>query len=601
MNAYRRMIALSFLLLVLTSILSAAPCPTAERSLLVPAVVGEQGGGLLRMTVRVHPGNGAVLTTVTPVVGPSTQESQSQAVHEAFRGLDTKQSQCEVEFYFSDPSGAPSLDGPSAGMAMTVVLRAALTNQTLRDDVSITGTILPGGGAGQVGGIIDKAQASARYGLHAILTPKQEIYENIILTRLGEARNFSAVEVRNLDEAMAVVTSPAGTPIAPRFSLENRPLPSSLPPRLQNDDDRQFAKVAESINRQMVERTKGNGVTALPIYSAYFAKEADQNSRLIALGYGYTAANNAFLSEVDAAFLNLPAHDPDVESEMQTAEDCIQNAPRPALNSQNIEWVAGGDARLQWASQKLEDVNSSLAGQHSSEERYMAMQEVYYAEGWCQAGTELNKIAQGLQGSAVDENALAALARKRVAEEGQALDSSPLASSDAEWHWEVANRSLSDSDWAAALFDAAYVDGTRAADADTLNDNSSSSTALRAERIAGTQMGSLWGRIYQSQGEYMIAAGNDSDTSAADAYRVLRLSQAMEEGMGAISNLSSSAESAGTGTGEETVSARSPPPANKLDWSNSVEAAVALGVVAGVVVLGISIVRRIKKRREEGS
>lgn len=598
MNAYRRMLALSFILLVFTSMLYAAPCPTAERTMLVPAVVGEQGGGLLHMTVRVHPGNGAVLTTVSPVVGPSTQESQVQAVREAFRGLDISPSQCEVEYYFRDPAGAPSLDGPSAGMAMTVVLRAALTDRTIRDDVSITGAILPGGRAGLVGGIIDKAQASSRYGLTAIITPKQEIYENIILTRLGEERNFSAVEVRNLDDAMAVATSGAGTPIRPRFALENRPVPDSLPYRVQNGEDRQFSRVAQSINEQMQKRTSGSGVTSLSRYSAYFAKEAEQNDMLIRLGYGYTAANNAFLSQVDAAFLNLPDHDPDVEAEMRTAEACIQNAPRPALNSQNIEWVAGGNARLEWAAQKLRDVNSSLDEQRSSEERYLAIREVYYAEGWCQAGSELNKIAQEISGGAVDEGALSALARKRVAEEERALDASPLASTDAQWHLRVANRSLSDSDWAAALFDAAYVDGTRSADTDALSENSTSPIARKAERLADSQMNTVWGRTYQSQGAYMIAAGNDTDNSAADAYRVLRIAQAMEEGTGDLGNLSSSGSTT-SGAGTKT-NVQSPAAAGKFSYKDGVEATVGLGVVASVLGLGISIAGRMKKRKKQG-
>ncbi len=597
MSFHNRILALSFVLLIFASGLFALPCPTAERTMLVPAVVGEQGGGLLRMYVLVHPGNGAVLTTVVPVVGPSTQESQVEAVREAFRGLDISQQQCEVEFYFKDPQEAPSLDGPSAGMAMTVVLRAALTNRTVRDDVSMTGTILPGGRAGLVGGIIDKAQASSRYGLHAIITPKQEIYENIILTRLGEARNFSAVEVRNLDEAMAVATSPAGTPITPRFTLENRAVPNDLPYRLQNDNDKLFAQVAQSINRQMEERTSAGSIAALPRYKDYFAKEAEQNDKIIRYGYGYTAANNAFLSQVDAAFLNLPDYDPDVEAEMQVAKECIDNAPKPALNSKNIEWVAGGNARLQWARQKLDDVKSGLADSRSSEERYLAIREVYYAEGWCQAGSELNKIAQNMKGGAVDEGALSSLARKRVAEEGQKIDNSELVSGDAEWHYKVANRSIGDSDWAAALFDAAYIDGTLAVDAEALSGNSSDSRAGKATKLADAQMKSVWGRTYQSQGAYMIAAANNSDTGAADAYRVLRLGAAMEEGLGDLPNLLTGASS-GPSAGAKTSSAQSSA-ASPIDYRNAVEAAVALGVAVSVLVLGMSIAGRIKTRREE--
>ncbi len=582
-------------LISLTGAAQALACPVSSASIMVPAVVGQQGGGLLRLTVRTEPGNGSVLTTIVPIVGPATQASQSQAVSEAFRGLQYSQNQCEVEFFFSDPNGAPSVDGPSAGMAMTVALRAALTNKTVRRDISITGEILPGGKIGLVGGIIDKAQASARYGLHAILTPKQEIYENIVLTRLGTESNFTAAEIGNLDEAMAIATAPDNTPVTPKFSLKNRVMPDNLPAREQNGNDLLFAKVAMRINSAMENRTLASGIGAKPPYSTFFRTEISQNERLISMGYGYTAANNAFLSQVDAAFLNLPSADPDVEAEMAVAKGCIDNAPRPAVNSQNLEWVAGGTARLNWARQKLDDVNKTLASAESSssEDRYTDMREIYYAEGWCQAGSELNTIAGTIEGSALNDTVLEGLARRRVDEEAALLAQNDMANGDAEWHWTVANRSLAEKDYAAALFDAAYISGSQAAAIDNLN-SSGSASARQALRIADTPMKTVWGRTYQSQGAFIIAQGNSSETGAAGANQVLRIAQAMEDEFGLVGN------STGMDTGVKAVT---PPPAIKpagmrvIGFPDALEVAVAVSVVLAVLLLGVSIGRRMKERR----
>ncbi|MCL6089046.1 MAG: hypothetical protein M1530_02675, partial [Candidatus Marsarchaeota archaeon] len=369
-------------------------CPIAARSIMVPAVVDNQEGDLLRITVTTQPGSGDVLTTVEPMVGLSTQESQGIAVQEAFRGLDLNPDRCEVHFYIQQAQGAPSVDGPSAGLAMTIALRAALTGQSIRPDVSVTGAILPGGRAGPVGGIIDKAQASSRGGMSAIITPHQELYENILLQRLGQERNFSSVEVRSLDEAMAVASSPAGRPIAPHYDLQNEPLPANLARWKAGEQEQAFGRVARSLNDLLAQRLEAGGVFAQPLYGDYFRQQIADDNTLISMGYGYTAANNAFLSQVDAAFLTLPAHDPDVEGEADGVLDCIRRAPAVNLTADNFEWVAGGSARMAWSLQKIEDVKKNIALDTSSEERYLAMREVYYAQAWCDAGTKLLDIAR---------------------------------------------------------------------------------------------------------------------------------------------------------------------------------------------------------------
>ena len=115
-------------------------CPTADRLVQLPAVVGGAEGGLIDLDVSVAPGNGSVFSTVYPLVGVSTQQSEQQAVEEAFAGLPVNPADCDVAFALEqDAGGTGSVDGPSAGVAMTVALRAALTGVPIRKDVIITG------------------------------------------------------------------------------------------------------------------------------------------------------------------------------------------------------------------------------------------------------------------------------------------------------------------------------------------------------------------------------------------------------------------------------------------------------------------------------
>jgi predicted S18 family serine protease len=73
--------------------------------------------------------------------------------------------------YRIDISFDGSFDGPSAGGVIALALMSALDNRTLPTDFAFTGTILPNGGVGQVGGVIQKIQAAAKAGKKRVLVP----------------------------------------------------------------------------------------------------------------------------------------------------------------------------------------------------------------------------------------------------------------------------------------------------------------------------------------------------------------------------------------------------------------------------------------------
>jgi len=599
---------LTLLCLILTlSLLSPSLyslCPTAERTIVIPAVVNASEGGLLGIRVRVQPGDGQTLSTIEPMVGAMTQASQALAAKEAFRGLPINPDECEVHFYIYDAHGAPSVDGPSAGMAMTTALRAALTNKTIRNDVSITGAILPGGAAGAVGGIIDKAQASARGGMRVFITPRQELYENIILQRLGLERNFVAVEVSSLSESLAYATSPAGSVVSSNHTLSNEPLPSSLTPREQNDDDRLFAQVSHRLNSMLRERLQKGGLFAQASYGPYFQTEVDNNEKLANLGYAYTAANNAFLTQVDAAFLSLPAHEPDVEGAANEVLDCVRQAPSVVPTQENFEWVAGGSARIQWAMQKIEDIKKASMGQTSSEEAYLSLRDVYYAQAWCDAGTQLLIIGQEIGGHSLNESALAALAASEFEKESKELGSTPFDSGDLSWHLAVANRSMGRQLYAAALFDKAYVQGSRAATLDELyRQNASEGVEANYSAVGSRPLSTLWGRTYTSQGQF-IKVTSLADNDTADSRRVWQMAIAMEEQMAAAKNISTDgrkieaipAAAAVYNPSSSSSSASSLSPALPFPLpSLAFEIAAALFLMAVCLALGVAIGRRIQK------
>ena len=61
--------------------------------------------------------------------------------------------------------------GPSAGAALTIATIAALKHDSIRSDVVITGTINADGTIGQIGGVLEKAQAAKDIGAKLFLVP----------------------------------------------------------------------------------------------------------------------------------------------------------------------------------------------------------------------------------------------------------------------------------------------------------------------------------------------------------------------------------------------------------------------------------------------
>jgi ATP-dependent Lon protease len=73
------------------------------------------------------------------------------------------------------PAGAIPKDGPSAGVTMATAIVSALRNQTVREDVAMTGEITLSGLILPVGGIREKALAARRHGIRTFVLPARNV------------------------------------------------------------------------------------------------------------------------------------------------------------------------------------------------------------------------------------------------------------------------------------------------------------------------------------------------------------------------------------------------------------------------------------------
>lgn len=121
------------------------------------------------------------------------------------------------------------LDGPSAGAGFCLAILSALDDREFPPDCAVTGTIMPDGTIGIVGGIGLKIKAAAAAGIRRVLIPAYLRFEKdpatgveIDLKRLASSLQIELVAVENVAQAYAVVhRQPAPSiPAADRRALE---------------------------------------------------------------------------------------------------------------------------------------------------------------------------------------------------------------------------------------------------------------------------------------------------------------------------------------------------------------------------------------------
>lgn len=133
------------------------------------------GGELLPIEASILDGKGVV--QLTGNLGNVMKESANAAI--SYVRSVAKEYGLDPDFYQKNdihihaPEGAVPKDGPSAGVALAVVLISALADVPIRKDIAMTGEITLRGRILPIGGLKEKAIAAYKSGVKTVLIPKE--------------------------------------------------------------------------------------------------------------------------------------------------------------------------------------------------------------------------------------------------------------------------------------------------------------------------------------------------------------------------------------------------------------------------------------------
>ena len=199
------------------------PNDTTITTIKVPAVDSKGNGVITTLIVDAMPGMGRTLVDINQILfWVDTQNSINTAkkVAENVTGLDLS----KYDIVYSIQANASVIEGPSAGAAMGIATILELQDETINEDVTITGTMNDDGKIGQVSGIVAKGKAAKDIGMDMILVPKGQkqyttykeekkcekyLFTTVCRTEIKEEKvdvekeiGIEVIEVDNIEEAL---------------------------------------------------------------------------------------------------------------------------------------------------------------------------------------------------------------------------------------------------------------------------------------------------------------------------------------------------------------------------------------------------------------
>lgn len=502
----RRGVFVIALMLLLPCLATALDCDRMIlRNMMVPAVNNDGSGQIVGISLEIKPGDGTAYIATAPIVGEMTQTSSQTAMHVATGIAGYNASTCDALFKVGTGE-LTSIDGPSAGAAMTLMILSALRNETLPYNFTMTGTIEPNGIVGPVGGVPEKAQAAASEGIPLFITPYLGIEDRIMLDALKDNVDMTIAQVQDIRQAEALVLGTLGPGNFSNPKLAKREVPQVKP--IESIRGEKFA-LFEGITRDIITSssvTVGRIPASKEEYASYFVDDVAIAKNALDNGYLYTGANTAFIAGINAEFLlSDQSNREQIQGRIARLDECYKRALDARMSEGNWEWVIGGQLRASWARNKIAKVNDISF--QDDVRRLSTLKDVVYAEAWCDASGRILEAKES--GKVIEQTKFKMIAARAISEADEYLAGREGELTDQAWHLETAEQEFADGLYGAAVYDATYALYMAKGFDDF--DSLGNSTVLDEGEARNYE--SIWAGLYQSQMKYLRATGDGGRVS----------------------------------------------------------------------------------------
>ncbi|MBS3060974.1 MAG: hypothetical protein J4215_00145 [Candidatus Diapherotrites archaeon] len=355
-----------------------------QNSLKIFAITDDGQGLSADLTLDVETGNGKIWTSVTPLVGTSTQNAERTAV-ELAKKYSSRVGQFDYKFEIS--SSASIVDGPSAGAATAFLVISSLNDKPISKDVGLTGTINTDGTVGPVGGVFEKAREANRIGIKLFMIPRGEAKQVVKLPDGVKSINLveyaprewgmKVVEVQNIDQIIQYASSDISK-IDVNQQIEQTladflPSPIAYSPQTQPLADITQKYLSES--KTLVSEAK-NALNTTTLTDRQLIdimldsmneseRVMERASNLFDQNFLYSSANYSFLAKVNALLIKDIAQNPSLLNEssvlfhsklveLQKELDQLKPSVDSGLISENIDWQISAQQRLAWSQNGLD-------------------------------------------------------------------------------------------------------------------------------------------------------------------------------------------------------------------------------------------------------
>lgn len=165
-----------------------------------------QTGTVATLELELRPGQERVFLHTFPLTKITTQASLRFAQQVACNELEIDCS--GYDFLFTINALPGIVGGPSAGSAAAALTASLLLNESLSEEVALTGTINSGGLVGRVGGVRQKIEAATDSGIKTVYVPQGskalETKNNTVsIVDYAKVLNITVIEVATLNDILS--------------------------------------------------------------------------------------------------------------------------------------------------------------------------------------------------------------------------------------------------------------------------------------------------------------------------------------------------------------------------------------------------------------